>query len=302
MTHVHTKDFIPNVGSFIEQGLVELDCDKEYLDRLARVIHREEYLPAQREPHCDKGPEDVDWSQIVERIKWSEPPEDFWAAKPAKTPLYKLTMRGEFSLIAHVMSLNGFRTKVLYRKKNVNPNRAYQSISTLYRKWNESFAFFFCYECNRLVAGRNIFGVNVPLYRWIDDELCEDGHSRIEIRTDCICQGESITQPYRTEYMDRVGHLSDGSFIVEKADSGFNLYVKQLSWAGPHCPVMRNNYLEHFPATVKPWEIRERMKFHRNEIEFVRTCKYCDSTMDVGHFHDKETCHGCASRLYGIVY
>ena len=81
---------------------------------------------------------------------------------------------------------------------------------------------------------------------------------------------------------------------------GWLLQVGVVGWESAHEPKLTwKNFRSwrHQPSA----ESRARAKAAAVK-RFFRTCVHCEELPNVGHMHDRETCQGCAERLFDVRY
>jgi hypothetical protein len=99
---------------------------------------------------------------------------------------------------------------------------------------------------------------------------------------------------------DRSGDAADEYLRYLPTPDGWVLQVGVVGWASAHEPTL-------IWKTLRSWrrqpsvESRARAKAAALK-RFFRTCVHCGKLCNLGHMHDRETCQGCAERLFDVQY
>jgi hypothetical protein len=82
--------------------------------------------------------------------------------------------------------------------------------------------------------------------------------------------------------------------------TGWALLVAVVTWPHPHEPTLNwktfRQWRREPPAETKA---RARAAVVKR---YFRLCSICGELCNVGHMHERDTCHGCAERVFGVIH
>ena len=133
----------------------------------------------------------------------------------------------------------------------------------------------------RLISGEGNVSTEPEDQKLIDDDLIRDFFRLTPLH------GERISSTSPPEAASNSPHL------VYSAEVG--LFVRQISWNGPHEPVERWVKVAEFPANPDPALVQKSILRVLKQETYFKSCSICGKTNPVG-WMDDDTCHSCMEK------
>lgn len=131
------------------------------------------------------------------------------------------------------------------------------------------------------------------------------------------CQLNSINNPESalldvTFYFQIKGFADEPNVFIKATDNGLIFGFETVQWDGP---IPASTPAIHIKHTLS-WSdlvsldlkgqqmlmLDVLMKTINSRKRQYRTCKFCSEKVAIEHRYDQNTCHGCASEQYGVLY
>ncbi|MCD8550397.1 MAG: hypothetical protein LRY75_20890 [Shewanella xiamenensis] len=197
-------------------------------------------------------------------------------------PLYTVHFDENITITAHIQSLTDCRDKVIYQKE-INPKRFTNSLKAAIRAIDQSPEFFNCTKCERLIDA-NVKSKAQPI-------SCIDG----------AC-GEFISQHFDVKLAKVSSHSCGDGIRVDVIGEQVIISAGFVTWPEPHLSSYEWRVQKIFPLNVMPRQVKSFVKILRERKITTGKCKYCNRTFNVGRMYSDDTCYGCATQVYGVVY
>jgi hypothetical protein len=294
---------VPTIESLLEQNSIHFTGNPEWIDRFIYLVtpNSVKTLFGYFGPYCLPliPPFDlsdsadlcadtplIDWETEEKRFLTPEELKQYQSVKKIhkqEQPLYTVNIDKDFTVIAHVRSNNGYFDKLIHQKTNVNPQRLTHSLKALARAIDQSKAFFICSKCNKLIDA-NFKSKGQPA-------TCAYGAcNNMVLQYFDVSAAQVTNQAYNQDM--RIDILEDGITISTAI----------IAWYGPHDPQLEWVIQKKMSLNSTPRQVKSAAKAIHDSDTYRRKCVHCKEMNNIGHMFNSDTCHTCASNLYGVVY
>lgn len=286
------SDYTPTIESLLDQHALHLTGQPELIKRCLEFMDDNyiwkplETIKQSYDDTCELVSEDYGlYKNEVIDIPQTFRLQELSAATIQVNPgtLYTVHLDNNFTVTAHVRSNNGSFDKVIYQKIDFNPKRLTHSIKALCRAIDQSKAFFVCAKCHQLIDANFQSGTTPSTCAY---NAC----------------GSMVKQPFDTSEIDRVSIFFNSNIRIDKLDTEVLISIGEITWPHPHFASFIWSPKVHLPLNTTPKEARAAAQKIQEGHVFYRTCKHCNTPMNVGHMYDHETCYNCAMHVYGVIY
>ncbi|QYJ82128.1 hypothetical protein [Shewanella aegiceratis] len=198
-------------------------------------------------------------------------------------PLYTVHLDKAFTVTAHVRSYNGYSDKVIHKKIGVNPKRLTHSLKAITRVIDQSPVFFICKNCHKLIDAN---------FKSLDDP------------TTCANNAcEQMVKQHFDVLSDKASsYLYSKDVRVDKFKDYIAISIGLITWPHPHEPSFKWVIQQKMHLDSSPRQIKSAAKTVHDSKVYSGRCKHCQKSMNKGHMFDHNTCHSCATDLYGVIY
>lgn len=143
--------------------------------------------------------------------------------------------------------------------------------------------------------------LKIKAYEWIT-LLCEQ-HSFIN--------HENTIKNYPF-YFKLEGFADEPEVFIRTSIEGLDFGYEAIKWDGPVPSPLPGIFLKHSLSweSLKSMSVKEQqetihdllMKTINSRKRQYRKCQFCGEKVPVEHRFDKDTCHGCASVEFSVIY
>jgi hypothetical protein len=89
---------------------------------------------------------------------------------------------------------------------------------------------------------------------------------------------------------------------VEKGKTSTKLFVKKITWEGPHTPTENWISISEVGSNSDKAAVDEMIKAILMNEKYFKTCEESGEINPEGWMHDHKICQGCAAKHHGVVY